>query len=136
MYNTGIDSLCEQIINSGNRYDFIIGICRGGLIAATSLSYRLDIPLKIVTIQTYETRYTDVTISRSIIAGYNILLVDDIVDTGDTIKQLQDIWQIDKIDTACLVYNDAQNKVSADYRHIIIDKDKDPEWITFWWDKV
>lgn len=133
----GIDQISEEISISDKFYHYIIGICRGGLIPATTLSYRLNIPLIPITINTRgldpNKPFIELDAIKFIQPTQNVLVVEDIVDTGHTIKILQDNWRHPNMDIACLVYNEAQ-PLQVEYKHKIINKTKDPSWVTFWWD--
>lgn len=65
--------LTKAIVSSGKRFDYIIGIPRGGLIPATILSHKLKIPM----------------INPDMVgSGQSILVVDDISDTGKTFQKV------------------------------------------------
>ena len=53
--------------------DLILGIPRGGLVLATMLSYRLDLPLWTEDMATIDSK---------------VLVVDDIADTGNTLERV------------------------------------------------
>lgn len=135
MYNEGIEKICQDIIDQNRHYDYIIGIVRGGLIAATSISYKLNIPLVTVTVQTRDLSVCDIGDTMRLTNVYNCLVVDDIVDSGSTMKILLDKWDRGGIHTACLVYNEGQRDIVPTYYHEKINKQIDPAWVTFWWDK-
>ena len=59
------------------KYKGVYGVPRGGLIPAVYLSHYLNIPL----ISTLD-------------IGQEILVVDDIVDTGDSLRKLSDIFDV------------------------------------------
>ena len=71
----------------------VLGLARGGLVPATIISYKLKVPLLSYAVSTYEdTTKTnefkvvqDVNFS-SLAKGSKLLVVDDICDSGDTIK--------------------------------------------------
>ena len=75
-FNTAADRIAEEIKSKGllKTFTHIYGIPRGGLPLAVALSHRLD---KFVT--------TD-SINVVRICGRHILVVDDISDTGKTLK--------------------------------------------------
>ncbi len=83
-----IDALTYEIMF--NKPEVIVGVARGGLIPATMLSNRLNIPMKVVSAQSYTgTRRT--IGGRTEIVGWDpsfssdkVLFVDDILDTGET----------------------------------------------------
>lgn len=65
-----IEDLVVKIKNSGEKFDGIFGIPRGGLPLAVILSYRFEIPLLL-----YPTK--------------NTLVVDDISDNGFTLQRMK-----------------------------------------------
>ena len=71
----------------------IIGISRGGLIPAVSLSHKLSIPMDSLVWQTRDgNAWRDVQKLEQLADTYKpeeILLVDDICDSGRTIKEIQ-----------------------------------------------
>ena len=75
-------------------------------------------------------------IAEDINEGKNILLVDDILDSGRTMNELLTDWgqTRDKIGIAVLVYN-IQQKIKPDYFGTVIDREVDKDWINFWWEK-
>lgn len=132
--------LDQQVRQSEIRFDTVVGISRGGLIAATVLSHRLEVPLRVVEWSTRDTgyQYCPEDLYQSIIEGKQILLVDDIVDSGKTIRELLDIWGREdeiNVSVACIVHNTAQDLVVPDFWFRQIDRDIDKEWVNFWWEK-
>jgi len=108
--------------------DLIYGIPRGGVVPAIMLSHLTGIP---------------VIISQSpppMSSKTKILIIDDILDTGRTLKKCVDECKVftDKIITLCMVvrsYNgDSETKVMGfpDYHHVVIS-DKDI-WVLFPWE--
>jgi hypoxanthine phosphoribosyltransferase len=77
-----IMSLAHQIKNSNETVEAITGIPRGGLIPAVLLSHKLGLPFYPI----FDTRlYVD---SHNDFSDYeNILVVDDICDSGETLKE-------------------------------------------------
>jgi hypoxanthine phosphoribosyltransferase len=75
--------------------------------------------------------------------GKKILVVDDIVDGGDTIRELLADWQssvaglgklpVDNLRIAAMYYNTAQD-VKVDFYHHTIDRNEDYRWIHFCWE--
>lgn len=134
-----IDRIERNIINSGKHYDYIVGIVRGGAIPAVCLSHRLELPMKCVSWSTFhadQMKESAWDIAEDIADGKRILVVDDILDSGRTIKELLEDWDAkrEQIDIAVLIYNTDQ-KIAPDYYGRKIDKGVDPSWVTFWWEK-
>jgi hypoxanthine phosphoribosyltransferase len=86
-----IQSLTNQL--EGNKYDLIIGLSRGGLVPAVFLSHRLNVPMVVADIS-HELSVGDNKDSHSNILPIipdnvkSILIVDDIIDSGNTIIAL------------------------------------------------
>lgn len=97
-YDHAIESLALKIHQSGWRADIILCLARGGLRPGDILSRIFDLPMGILSTSSYRdndgrtqgaldiARY--ISISRGEIAG-NVLLVDDLVDSGITLQQVQ-----------------------------------------------
>ena len=132
-FNVGIDTILQQIKKSEWMPDLIVGITRGGLIPAVYLSHRLDVPL--VCYDPKPKLHLD-------ISDFNvypkILVVDEIIDSGSTIKELLDIFQgigyNCEFRTACLVVNTAQD-FKPDYLTYVIDRKNETAFIKFPWEK-
>lgn len=139
MFANDLDRLEKAIINSEKHYDYIVGIVRGGAIPAVCLSHRLGMPMKCVSWSTFhgdQMKESAWDIAEDIADGKRILLVDDILDSGRTVKELLTDWDAKRedIDIAVLLHNVDQDIV-PDYFGRQIDKSVDPSWVTFWWER-
>lgn len=93
-----IVKVADEVKRSGIKIDLIVGIARGGLIPARILSDLLLIPkIKIIHAGFYispgRTLYSPIIytpISRGDVEGKNVLLVDDVADTGETLLVVKD----------------------------------------------
>ncbi len=142
------------------RPDYIVGITRGGLPASTILSNMTNIPM-----YTLDVRFRDNETgllepeSNSWMAndafGYNhdhtpknILIVDDINDSGKTLEWIKKDWRTmcqpsssrwdevwgQNVRFATLIDNDASSFNEVDYTAQEINKAEDPTWIVFPWE--
>lgn len=138
------DQLSSSIINNyeGSRIKLIVGITRGGLPLAVKLSHRLGIPMETLNWQTRDSfDKMNVKDAQSIIQltrlereydECEVLFVDDICDSGETIRQIQYHFPkakfttlIDKIGDLDLVdYSPARN--AYEYFN---------KWISFPWER-
>lgn len=95
-YDALIDRLIDRLRDSGLRFDWVIGVSRGGLPLADAVSRTLKIPMAVVAASSYQgqsgTDQSELKISASIASVGEVsgrcLLVDDLVDSGQTLKAL------------------------------------------------
>ena len=147
-FREGINTIVKQIKDTDFQPDYIVGIVRGGAVPAVYLSHKLKAPLVTVAWSTRDTsiygQESNCWIPEDIIGGKKILIVDDIVDGGETIKELFDDWQLsvaglfsklplDNLRVAAMYYNTAQD-VKVDYYHRAIDRNEDQRWVIFPWE--
>lgn len=132
-----------QIKKSKKKYDLIIGINRGGLVPSVMMSHRLNVPHGVHTVHSYQGTEkkelkTDLYISMIglIKAHHNILLVDDISDSGESLKAaLKSIRKKDSdavnMDIATLHY-----KPKAIVKPNYFGKEiEDDVWVMYPWEK-
>ena len=108
-----INRLVASIHTSGIKFEAVGGLPRGGLIAAVMLSHRLSIPF----------------VAQANIASVagDILVVDDICDTGKTLKRFK---FENNIYTAALHW-----KQSSEYQpHYFWEIAYENEWICYPWE--
>lgn len=118
----------EQFFCSAN-YDVIIGLSRGGLIPAVRLSHLLKVPMIPVEWQTRDGELIqDINKLLEIKNKYkNILVVDDINDSGDTLQQVSKHITADYFTLLTRKTSIVQNHNTC----TVIDND---EWVTFFWE--
>ncbi|MGE8546627.1 phosphoribosyltransferase [Alcaligenes sp. WGS1538] len=98
-YNRLIERLALSIHESGWKFDKIVCLARGGMRVGDVISRIYDVPLGILATSSYReaagTQQGDldiaqyITITRGTLDG-NVLLVDDMVDTGKTFMRVRD----------------------------------------------
>jgi len=171
-----VANLCRDIANSGWRPDYVVGITRGGLLPAVMISHYFNIRCETlnVSLRDKEDNNCESNLWMSEDAfGYvpleeqksvngrsdesrrkNILVVDDINDTGATINWIMKDWS-----SSCLPNDDAWNSIwnnnvrfavvvdnlasnaiiKMDYVGMEVNKAEDDVWIEFsyenWWAK-
>lgn len=84
-----VNKLADEIISSKQKYDRIIGITRAGLTLGHFLSDALSLPVSVFTIKSYvnieKQENVEITEKLSVsLKGHNVLLVDEVSDTGKT----------------------------------------------------
>ena len=137
--------------------DYVVGLTRGGLVPANMISQYLDIPMHTLKVNLRDHTYTE---SNSWIAedafgsnedaGKNILIVDDINDSGATLSWIKQDWQ-----SSCLPYDErwlndvwnnnvkiatlydnesSKSELTVDYSAVTINKAEEDVWIDFPWE--
>jgi hypoxanthine phosphoribosyltransferase len=97
-YHRSVDRLALLVYESGWTFDMILCLARGGLRVGDQLSRIFDLPLAILATSSYrEAAGTQqgeldiaeyITVTRGSLGG-NVLLVDDLVDSGVTLARVQ-----------------------------------------------
>lgn len=135
--------LAEQIRSGDWQPDFIIGIGRGGLTPAVYLSHALDIAMLSVDVSAPVPAFNADLLAQAAqrtATGERLLLVDDINDSGRTIRALREGMAAaggdpDNVRFATLL----DNRVSmerVEYAHGQIDRTTDKDWFVFPWEAV
>lgn len=144
-YGELTDILVRKVQDSGEKFDMVIGVVRGGLIPAIKLSYGLgDIPMAAMAAQSYNRRQRQksITFSRHLTMvskeiGKRCLLVDDLVDTGRTLKESIRFLKrkygpkIKKIKTAVIFV-----KSGSTFQPDFYVKKTGEEWVKFWYENL
>jgi hypoxanthine phosphoribosyltransferase len=131
------DLLSDQIIENYKEFGIkkIVGLTRGGLPLAVKLSNELDVPMEALTWQTRDGERTQdirkIQLLNRTHRRHEILFVDDICDTGETINQIENFFPgamfttlIDKIPKQGLVHYTPSTKFECENK-----------WVTFPWEK-
>lgn len=104
---TDIENQIKHILSNINtNYDHIVGMYRGGLIPSVHLSHKLNIPIKIADISHELSKGDNLheheNYAPNIADNAQILIVDDILDSGYTINECLNRLNIEKADVAVL----------------------------------
>ena len=163
-----VQNLCRDIANSGWRPDYVVGITRGGLTPAAMISHYFSVPCETLKVSLRDGGESESNLWMAEHAfGYvpkdergsgdadtdpayrkNILIVDDINDTGATPEWIRSDWQASclpnhaawsviwngNVRFAVVVNNESSNYKSIDYAGRTINKLEDPAWIVFPWE--
>ena len=148
-----IDRWCNRIaldiLKTTWRPDYIVGLTRGGLVPGVLLSHLLDVPMHTLKVSLRDDQQDceiNTWMPEDVTDGKNILIVDDINDTGDTLAWIRDDWEKSvfkgdiefhwhkRIKVAVLVNNLASDE-NVDWCADEINKAEDPSWICFPWEK-
>ena len=113
-------------------FDHVVGIYRGSLPMAVHISNVFDVPMSIVGFQTRDGKDTEPYMIKVGKAPTQILVVDDIYDSGYTMKsviQFLSHYSTDRIQGFCLFGK--ENKLNVSYAN-----EHDGSWIVFPWETL
>jgi xanthine phosphoribosyltransferase len=156
-YTNLVSKICRDITFSGWKPDIIVGITRGGLLPAVMISHWLDVKMNSLDISLRDGGDTESNcwMAEDAYDGKNILVVDDINDTGATFNWLMEDWRDSALPSAIRWDNDIWNKtvrfavvvdnlaskcnVKMDFAGMEVNKAENDVWIEFpyeeWWTK-
>lgn len=92
-YGNLAEALAEKVRANGKNYDLVVGIARGGIPVAMVVSDHLNVKIDFINVKSYNDigKRTAPRILSTLTEGVNgkdVLLVDDLVDQGDTMAFL------------------------------------------------
>ena len=130
--------LAQTIADDGYEPEIIIAIARGGLVAAGALSYALGVKLSdAINVEFYTDVHTTLPdpillepmLDVASISGRKLLVVDDVADSGRTMKLVLEILREQGAEVrSAVLYEKSVSVVKPDYTWRHTD-----EWIVFPW---
>jgi len=154
-----VESLTNEILRQMNRDswrpDYVVGLTRGGLLPAILMSQYLDVPMECLKVSLRDGREQEhnLWMAEDAYNGKNILIVDDINDSGATLNWIKADWEDyhpskrepwstiwnSSVRIAVLINNEPSEFKRIDYSALEINKLEDPRWVNFpfenWWKK-
>lgn len=154
-----VHEVVYQINQSAWRTDYVIGISRGGLVPALLVSQYLNVPLHVLHVSLRDSNRTSEsnlwmaedafgTMKQGRNKRKNILIVDDINDTGATFNWIKTDWRAGcfpndevtwgniwegNVRSAVLVEN-LDSSFKTCYNAIEVNKAENDVWINFPWE--
>ena len=109
---TDVEHQVQEILRQMHRDewmpDYVVGLTRGGLAPANMISQYLDIPMHTLKVKLRDHADTESNLwmaedafGSNETGGMNILIVDDINDSGATLNWIKQDWQ-----SSCLPYDE------------------------------
>ena len=132
-YGNLAQALAEKVRSSGKTFDLVAGVARGGLPVAMVVSDRLNVRIDFINVKSYVgigERGTPKIISTLTgeIAGKSVLIVDDLVDQGDTMKVVEEYLsgQNPTLLEVAVLFKKPWTKFEPDYYLEVVDR-----WVVF-----
>jgi len=130
--------LAQAVLDSGFEPDLILSITRGGMLPAGAMSYAMGIKnLHIINVEFYtgvdERLPLPVLLPPVPVAvdlsGQKVLIIDDVADTGETLRMVRDFCATHVAETrTAVLYEKPSSAVKCDY----VWK-RTSDWISFPW---
>jgi len=132
--------------------DYVVGLTRGGLVPANLISQYLEVrmeTLKVSLRDDTQAPESNLWMAEDAFEGSNILIVDDINDSGATLNYIKQDWQSgcfpkdrrwkeiwgNNVRVAVLVDNEAsKSKLKISYSAVDLNKAEEDSWIVFPWE--
>jgi len=163
-----VQEILRQIQQSSWHPDYVVGLTRGGLTPAVMISQYLECPMNALHVSLRdganesesnlwmaEDAYGHPDSETTSNVRKNILIVDDINDSGATLNWIKEDWPSScypwdpiwdqgiwghNVRVAVLFDNESSDcKVPISYSAVSINKAADPQWVVFpweaWWKK-
>jgi len=132
-YGNLAQALAEKVRSRGVKFDIVIGIARGGMPVAMVVSDHLGVTIDFINVKSYEgigqrnSPKILSTLSEGV-AGKNILVVDDLVDQGDTMETVKKYLngQNPKLLETAVLFKKPWSKFEPEYYLEVVDK-----WVVF-----
>ena len=132
-YGNLAEALAEKVRAKGKKYDLVVGIARGGIPVAMVVSDHLNVKIDFVNVKSYNDigKRTPPRILSTLtdgVEGKDVLLVDDLVDQGDTMTFMKRYLSDQKpksMETA-VMFKKPWSREEPDYYLEIVS-----EWIVF-----
>lgn len=141
LFGEATQELAARVLADDYKPDLILAIARGGLFTAGAIGYALGVKLlHVVNVEFYTGRDERLQMpvmlppipDASMFKGLNVLICDDVADTGATLDTTYEFVSKHVAEVRSLViYEKSRSTIACDYVWKRTDK-----WIQFPWDKL
>ncbi len=137
-YGKMATELAGRVLRSRHKFDVVVGIARGGVPLSMVIADELGVRIEIINVKSYNgtrgdrTRPHILSTLTSSLGGRRVLLVDDLIEEGDTIMAMSKylLRQKPKSLETAVMFTKPWNKVKPDFSLMEVDK-----WVVFPWDR-
>lgn len=135
-YGERVSSLARKVLSSHKKFDLVVGVARGGIPVAMFVADRLGVKIDIINVKSYlgvgkRLQPKIVSTLTEAVQGKNVLVVDDLVDEGETMATIISYLNSERprqINTAVL-FKKPWSKFKPDFYLETLDK-----WVVFPWE--
>src|SRR5476651_228363 len=152
MVSKHLPTIFRQMANDEFKPEVVVGITRGGLVPAVHASHYFDVPLRTlhVSLRDHPRSESLEGIQELVNSGKRVLIVDEICDEGETLRQINDALfsgfdsfvndpnkddpedgPVFQVKYAVMVHNVAGHEFEPDYVGEEINKLENPVWVCF-----
>jgi hypoxanthine phosphoribosyltransferase len=147
-----VHDIIRQMQHDNWRPDYVVGLTRGGLVPANMISQYMSIPMNTLKVSLRDDlngTESNLWMAEDAFNGKNILIVDDINDSGATLNWIKQDWSSgclpndekwntvwnNNVRFAVLVDNQNSEFHDIDYSSVEINKAEEDVWIVFPWEE-
>ena len=147
-----VHDIIRQMQHDNWRPDYVVGLTRGGLVPANMISQYMSIPMNTLKVSLRDNlngTESNLWMAEDAFNGKNILIVDDINDSGATLNWIKQDWSSgclpndekwntvwnNNVRFAVLVDNQNSGFHDIDYSSVEINKAEEDVWIVFPWEE-
>jgi hypoxanthine phosphoribosyltransferase len=143
--NSNVATICQQMAVDDYKPDVIVGPGRGGYIMGVMLSHYFGVPFEGFNLALRDHVIADFPALTHILSKYkfkNILICDDLNDSGETLNMIDNVVTENSLTIApkyCTIYDKLSSNFGkkVDYTAKEVGYDTDKDWIVFpyeeWW---
>lgn len=135
-YGELVSLLAKRIKSGSHEFDLVVGIARGGIPVAMVISDQLGVKIDIINVKSYTgiAKRSEVRIVSTLtedVRGKSVLIVDDLIDEGETIKTVIEYLAKEepKRMMTAVLFKKPWSKFEPDFYLEVVDK-----WIVFPWE--